>query len=242
MCTVSFIPLPKGFILTSSRDEMLTRKTVPPAFYNHNGKFLIYPRDIKGGGTWFAADQSGKIACLLNGAFREHTRKDKYRKSRGLILLESFEYDSFNDFYWSVDLKDIEPFTLLSINYSDQHELYELIWDGDTKYFIGRDIQQARIWSSSTLYNPLIQTARRKWFNSWLMDHKDDPEKSIKEFHTSRHGNTEQNDILMKRIGGLQTISITQFKNDGNVGRFYYKDLEDNEEFIKIIQYEQHMV
>jgi hypothetical protein len=242
MCTVTLIPLQQGFILTSSRDEMLTRKTVAPEFYDHNGKSLIYPRDIKGGGTWFAADQSGKIACLLNGGFREHVRKEKYRKSRGLILLESFEYDSTHDFYRSVDLEDIEPFTLLMINYNDGHDLFELIWDGEKKYFIERDIKQPGIWSSSTLYSPSVRATRRKWFNKWIMDHWDYPEMAIRDFHTSRHGDTEQNDILMKRSGGLQTISLTQFKFENNSGRFYYNDLKENKESVTLIHYEQQIV
>ena len=50
---------------------------------------------------------------MLNGAFTKHERNLPYRKSRGLIVLEIFEYKSFSDFVTDVDLHNIEPFTLV---------------------------------------------------------------------------------------------------------------------------------
>ena len=89
MCTVSFISLNNKFVITSNRDENILR---PVAFAPQeeiiNGCKIIYPKDPKAGGTWFAINQSGAVAVLLNGAFEKHIPLNNYSKSRGLILLE----------------------------------------------------------------------------------------------------------------------------------------------------------
>ncbi|MBK9018424.1 MAG: NRDE family protein [Saprospiraceae bacterium] len=33
---------------------------------------LIFPRDTAAGGTWIAASDTNRVACLLNGAFVKH--------------------------------------------------------------------------------------------------------------------------------------------------------------------------
>ena len=59
-----------------------------PDFHILPNKKIIFPKDAKAGGTWFAAADTGVIAVLLNGAFKKHIAQPPYRKSRGLILLE----------------------------------------------------------------------------------------------------------------------------------------------------------
>ena len=69
MCTVSFLPLDNGFILTSNRDERALRKPAEfPATYQSNSGTVTFPRDGKAGGTWIAASKT-KMICLLNGGF-----------------------------------------------------------------------------------------------------------------------------------------------------------------------------
>ena len=105
MCTVTYIPKPDGFLLTSSRDEKINRTTLPPRSYTHNHQELIYPKDTKGLGSWIAISHKKRIACLLNGAFENHAKKETYTKSRGLILTESFNYLMIDDFINDIDLQ-----------------------------------------------------------------------------------------------------------------------------------------
>jgi len=73
MCTVTYLPLKKGFILTSNRDERLLRKpSTVPQIQLINKVAVLFPRDMEANGTWMATAQNGRSVCLLNGAFEPH--------------------------------------------------------------------------------------------------------------------------------------------------------------------------
>ena len=74
MCTVSFVSVNGHIIITSNRDENIQRPTAAaPDFEMQGQKKIIFPKDAKAGGTWFAACSNGAVAVLLNGAFEKHT-------------------------------------------------------------------------------------------------------------------------------------------------------------------------
>ena len=110
MCTVTFIPVKEDeYIFTHNRDEKLTRKSsLPPKERCFGDKKLIYPVDSDKNGTWFCCDKSNKVACILNGAFEKHKSNPPYKKSRGVIVLESFLNNSFENWIEDVNLKKAE--------------------------------------------------------------------------------------------------------------------------------------
>ncbi|NDC40852.1 MAG: hypothetical protein EBZ77_04755, partial [Chitinophagia bacterium] len=56
MCTVTYLPLDNGHILTSNRDEQLLRQAAaPPELIEGKTGGILFPRDGKAGGTWIAA-------------------------------------------------------------------------------------------------------------------------------------------------------------------------------------------
>jgi hypothetical protein len=236
MCTVTYIPTSTGFILTSSRDEKVYRPTLEPHLYQHFDQKLLYPKDLKAGGTWIAVSEHNQIACLLNGAYENHQKKAFYRNSRGQILLESFKYEDARCFYEDADFSGVEPFTLILIKDSAFHKFR---WDGLWKYIKEMDRSQPGIWSSVTLYDRAVRDQREKWFNAWLNSHKHSPGYDIAEFHLSCHGNERDNDILMKRSSGLQTLSVSQIRNENSQISFRYIDLLKGEAkitFLKDVQ------
>ncbi|HAD11338.1 MAG TPA: hypothetical protein DCF33_02760, partial [Saprospirales bacterium] len=111
MCTVTYLPLSNGFILTHNRDEAPARS--PKSIVREGSPAILFPRDTHAGGTWIACSQSGRTACLLNGAFVLHRRQPPYRRSRGLLLLDFFDWKNADDFFAEYDLHNIEPFTFL---------------------------------------------------------------------------------------------------------------------------------
>lgn len=230
MCTVTYIPHTNGFYFTSSRDEQASRATIAPQKYLVEGIELVFPRDERAGGTWIASSLKGKTACLLNGAFERHQRKESYAKSRGLILLESFQYSTTPEFADTIDLNNIEPFTLLTLDYSDKNRFhfYEFRWDGEKKYLKKLDTDTCQIWSSATLYLPTAQLMRKQLFENWIEKHKDLPDKNILNFHTTKHGLKENEDIIMKGILDLMTVSISQVRLDNNGVTFNYFDRVNN--------------
>ena len=113
MCTVTYLPTNDGdFIFTSNRDEDPRRAVGDLQHINSpEGKKLLLPKD-RAGGSWIALSQTGRLACILNGAFTKHQRKLSYRKSRGLILIDFFDWPDALSFWQDYNLIKIEPFTL----------------------------------------------------------------------------------------------------------------------------------
>lgn len=225
MCTVTYIPTPGGFVLTSSRDEKQVRPTLPPQEYRHGIRKLTYPKDEIAGGTWIATDHQGNIACLLNGAFENHVKQPCYRKSRGLVLLESFEAHDAVDFWDATVLEGVEPFTLLLIRGIETEQLLECRWDGEQKHLREVDAKRTSIWSSATLYDRNARINREQWFAQWIAMHAAQEDRNIIGFHTTKHGNDQTRDVLMEREGGLRTVSVTQVARIGHYERMFYQDL-----------------
>lgn len=230
MCTVTFIPTSDGFYFTSSRDERSSRPTIPPARYTDTTRTLVYPKDEKAGGTWIASDSKGKMACLLNGAFVNHKKEADYKKSRGVILLNSFNYENISEFSEQMDLNNIEPFTLLILDYTygSLKHFDEFRWDGERKHLKHLSQTEPQIWSSSTLYSKPIQEIRQNLFLNWIEKHKHFEDKMIFDFHNKKHGLYSTEDILMQGYKDLRTISISQIhlKNENSV--FKYLDIMRN--------------
>ncbi|AFK05500.1 hypothetical protein Emtol_0228 (plasmid) [Emticicia oligotrophica DSM 17448] len=229
MCTVSYVPLENGFMLTSSRDEKAHRPTAIPQVYELNNENLIFPKDLQSGGTWIAlAPTEKRMACLLNGAFENHQKKDQYRMSRGKVLLENFKYPNAEIFNAFQTFEDIEPFTLLLLEIDQFLKFSELRWDGTQKYFSRINIQKPKIWSSATLYDRTIREEREAKFENWLAHNN---WKDIENFHAQKHGLSTQNDIIMKREEGLQTLSISQIHYQQSNFTFNYSDLVEQKTY-----------
>ena len=131
MCTVTYIPLENSdFILTSSRDIPFSReKAEHPKKAIENGVELYYPKDGKAGGTWIGTSSKNRLICLLNGGFEYHTSRANYTKSRGLIVKELLKVDNIRKGLNEVDLKDVEQFTLTIVDWNNDLELIEFVWE-----------------------------------------------------------------------------------------------------------------
>jgi uncharacterized protein with NRDE domain len=227
MCTVSYIPLDRGFILTSSRDEKALRTTLKPQAYTEQNNILVYPKDVIAGGTWIAANNKRQIACLLNGGFQNHIKQTAYSKSRGRILLDSFNFPSHSEFISEINLDNVEPFTLLLMDYGLNHEFNQIVWDGEKKHIDKINLHLPGIWSSATLYSDTDRDLRTSWFKEWLVKNREFEDSNILDFHSANHTDIDRINILMKRENELQTLSISQFRIMGEIETFNYHDLGD---------------
>src|SRR6478672_10980817 len=114
MCTVSFVNANGKIIITSNRDEKTLRPgAIEPKNYLINNRKIIFPKDKKAGGTWYAVNENSTILVLLNGAEERHQLKSHYRKSRGLIVLDLISSKSVVQTWKFIGLENIEPFTLV---------------------------------------------------------------------------------------------------------------------------------
>lgn len=232
MCTVSFIPQKTdgGFVLTSNRDEKSFRSTIPPLLYDFGETKLGFPKDEKAGGSWIAANNNGRLCCLLNGAFVAHKKKSKYEQSRGTILVElvSFPKSPFI-FYEEKSLVGIEPFTIITLEKSRNNITHfsEFIWDGSKKHYRELNPEEPQIWSSATLYTKEHRNLRKQWFGQFLknVNGSISPE-NILEFHSSTHTDDNSINLVMARERGLKTTSITQVVTINGKLRMDYFDLQ----------------
>ncbi len=223
MCTVTYLPVRNnGFILTSSRDVPFAREqALHPKKYNEDDVEITYPKDGRAGGTWIGTSSKKRLICLLNGGFENHYLTTdlniKYRKSRGIIVLDLLKESEINIALTDIDLDKIEPFTLVIVDWNEGLELLELVWDGTEKH-IKRMSQENHIWSSSTLYDDEMKQLRRDWFENWELHQK---RTDILNFHHTAGIGNESLDVLMKREK-VGTVSITQVaKIDGKITMNY---------------------
>lgn len=222
MCTVTYLPREDGFVLCSNRDEIPSRG-VPELSREHRGEqVLLFPKDPLRGGTWLALSSTGRVVCVLNGAFVKHHHRPPYRKSRGLVVLESFDYPRLETFFEGYDLEGIEPFTMVSVEGS---RLYEFRWDGQRRHLQPLDAGAPHIWSSATLYPPEIQRRREAWFHSWLQGRSDFDAAAVRHFH--KHGGEPDpwNGFVMNRHDRVRTVSISCIEVSRSGATFHYEDL-----------------
>jgi hypothetical protein len=226
MCTVTFVPVKSGVLITSSRDEKQVRKAaLPPQGYIHGGNILTYPKDAEAGGTWVAVKDNGDAAVLLNGGYVKHTPSPPYHKSRGLVMLDIFSDEEPFAVFKDAMLSNIEPFTLVLYIAG---ELTECRWDGRKKYSTALQHNIPHIWSSVTLYDESVRQRRERWFAEWLHINPAPAMKDIINFHQYGGDGDVTNDVCMSRDGIYQTVSITvlQLVKDDTV--MQYVDLANN--------------
>lgn len=228
MCTVTYIPTSNGFTLTSSRDEIAIRRTLKPIVYQLYDQEIIFPKDEIAGGSWIAVSKENRFACLLNGAFGKHIRKDHYAKSRGIVLLEYFNYRDVSEFTRFIDLKGVEPFTLLVIEMHENLTFHELKWDEKKLYIYPVSSDQTHIWSSPSLYDEDTIKLREKLFKEWLSKNTQKEKFNVLDFHFQKHGLSDEQAILMKKNDLLKTVSVSQLLVSKIQKEFTYFDLIDN--------------
>lgn len=228
MCTVSFVATNGKVIITSNRDENVLRPAVEPRNYSINNKNIIFPKDAKSGGTWFAVDENGTILVLLNGAKEKHQPAHSYRKSRGLIVLELIGNASPKDLWTAIDLENIEPFTLILFQ---NNELFQLRWNGLAKETTLLDSAKNYIWSSSTLYSKDIRENRLNWFYSLLESNPAVAQQEMRDFHRYTEAENQENGLVINRNDKLKTLSITQAVSEMNKMAILHSDLVANENF-----------
>lgn len=223
MCTVSFVNTNGKIIITSNRDEKIIRpNAIEPKNYLINNKNIIFPKDSKAGGTWYAIDEHSNILVLLNGAEEKHILKDSYRKSRGLIVLELISSFSPLQEWINIDLQNIEPFTIVLF---ENQKLYQLRWNETEKETTALDTNQSHIWSSSTLYSKEIREKRAHWFYTFLDIKPEVNEEELFNFHRYTETENKEHGLVINRNDILKTLSITQTVIETNKVAIHYNDL-----------------
>ncbi|MCY7350626.1 MAG: NRDE family protein [Cytophagaceae bacterium] len=231
MCVLTYLPTLTGFILTNNRDEHISRpRAIPPRRYCLHNREVYFPKDPRAGGTWLAASRHLTV-CLLNGAFAPHFPQPPYRQSRGLVVLDRFDFTGTDEFVKTYPFEGLEPFTLLTFETSGALAINELRWDGKQLSPAEKDPSQAHIWSSVTLYSPAVVQTRQGWFADWQQQYPDFQAEDIWRFHHTGGRGDHKNDLVMERPNGILTFSVMQVEKMGETLRLAYQDLQTREEW-----------
>jgi succinate dehydrogenase flavin-adding protein (antitoxin of CptAB toxin-antitoxin module) len=229
MCTVSFVFSNGKAIITHNRDEKVARPSaIEPKNYLVNNKNILFPKDPKAGGTWYAITEDGTILVLLNGADEKHEVKLPYRRSRGLIVLDIISSDSAINEWENIDLDNVEPFTIVLFQ---DHKLYQLRWNGMQKTVLNLDTTKSHIWSSATLYPKEIRENRSNWFHTFLDTRPEITETEMYNFHRYTENDNQENGLIINRNDSMKTLSITQSVVDQNKVTLVHHDLIANKDF-----------
>jgi uncharacterized protein with NRDE domain len=232
MCTVSYVQSDGVTIITSNRDEKVVREpAVEPTNYRIKNKNIIFPKDPKAGGTWYAINDDGTVLVLLNGASEKHQLKASYKKSRGLIVLDLIATKSPISEWETIDLSGIEPFTLVLFQ---KNKLYQLRWNEINKETILLNASQNHIWSSSTLYSAELRQKRAKWFSSFMEVNPEASFKKLFQFHRYTEEQNQEHGLVINRSDVLKTLSITQTVIKKNKIEIIYNDLITEKEYSKV--------
>ncbi len=222
MCTATYLPIgPSGFILTHSRDEKAIRSAaLPPRAVSIGGRTVTFPQDPQGMGTWIAIATSLTV-CLLNGAFVPHQPQPPYKHSRGLVVLDVFDYVSIDAFIQHYTFTGLEPFTLLL---AESGRLTELRWNGKRLFISEKDPKKPHIWSSVTLYTAETVQERVRWFAQWQQQISYWSVGAIRQFHKTAGDGEPQNALRMNRHH-YYTVSLTSVLSNGTQTEMIYEDL-----------------
>lgn len=237
MCTVTIIPQGKhDFILTSNRDEAPNRISLVPDYYHIEGVNLLFPKDKVAGGTWIGVSEKNRMICLLNGAYSCHERQTQYRLSRGVVVKDFMIAPDVVLALESYNLLDIEPFTMVIVDWNTNLKFYELVWDGNNKH-VNQLPLEPKIWSSSTLYNNDMKAQRLQWFNAFKTENELNAN-SLLEFHKTAGKANMDYGVIMDR-GFVKTTSITQVNKTNNNINMRFESLLNNEVTQTLFKFEQ---
>lgn len=203
MCTVTYVPKKDGFIFTSNRDEQPERKTIAPKYYQESKIDLFFPKDEIAGGTWIGLSSQNRLVCLLNGGVVYHNPKIKFPKSRGVVVKHLLMVNDVLKTMQEIDLEGVAPFTLVVVDWKQEHKIYELIWCRNQKQIKELSTNDKYIWSSSTLYTEQMKAERKEWFAGL-----DSDKISVLAFHQNEKlGNVETSPKMKREI--VETVSTT---------------------------------
>ena len=226
MCTVTLIPKGKNdFVLTSNRDEAPNRVSLAPEVYSIQNTKLLFPKDEMSGGTWIGISEKNRLICVLNGGNEKHDRKPEYRLSRGVVAKDFMLSDNIETAIDTYNLHDIEPFTIVIVDWNTTLRFFELVWNGNEKQCTELPLEP-KIWSSSTLYTNEMKKERLQWFEGFKNKNVLTAN-SLMQFHKTAGHNNDDYGVVMNR-GFVKTTSITQVKKYNDALEMRYENLQNN--------------
>lgn len=223
MCTLTYVPLSYQTVITVNRDEAPSRAASDPVIYEDNGRrYWLAPEPVSGGSNLVLDIINQRLLVLLNGAFEAHESKPPYRLSRGVVIMEAFDFDSLKIMTDNYDFSGIEPFTLLSFQNSKWEEIR---WDGEEVYHSVPSAANIGIWSSAKLYESEEAKVREESFMNFVERSRAIYAQHLFDIHQRDRHDPRGVGFRMNHEDIVKTVSITQLIFENNRVMLRYMDL-----------------
>jgi Transport and Golgi organisation 2 len=221
MCTVSFIPNPRGFFVGMNRDESVRRPVaLLPQVHFCDGRLSVYPSE-PAGGTWIGLNDAGLCFALINW-YAVRVRPVNGTISRGTVvkaLLPARTLDESHSALRLLPLSRMPPFRVMAIALRDR-SITEFRWDQDL-LLTERKPWNANHWFSSGLDESAAQAKRGEVCRQeWKKPNAGDLE-WLRELHKSHLPEPGAFSICMHREEAA-TVSYTEIEIKESLGVMRY--------------------
>ncbi len=224
MCTCTYIPTKGGFLFAANRDEDPSRAGKEVVEKKADGT-RWYVREPRLGGTNLCLNDKGRLVCLLNGSQNRAHPKGPFRKSRGWVVLDSFEYHTMEAFFKDYSFERINAFMLVAL---EKDKIFLLDWDGEKENSATVNPQNPYIWASPWLYTDYWYERRKAWLADFLIKKPGPTLDELFRFQSQGGDGNRENDMVMNRENKVCTVSISGMEYRNGICKILHKDLIQN--------------
>jgi hypothetical protein len=209
MCTVTFIPRKRGYVLGMNRDEQRARlKGLLPGRRKIENQRVIYPSEPDGG-TWISLNEAGAAFALINW-YSVSARVIGKTVSRGKIIpaISALQSAAIADVRLrNLPFMRINPFRLIAV-FPTSQELVEWRWDLN-ELVQKRHRWACRQWISSGHDEATAQKMRSQTFNQFRAQPSAGNPDWVRRLHSSHIPVSGPFSTCMHRKDAV-TVSFTQ--------------------------------
>jgi hypothetical protein len=233
MCTVSFIPSSKGFLLAMNRDEQRTRtKGLAPDIHQSGGIRALYPSESSDG-TWIGLNEAGLTIALINW-YSKPQLTGTPAFSRGEIIPKLLASGSVHDaelLLRNLPLTQLNPFRIIMISAriksidefrSDARSLEKVSFLWETHH-----------WFSSGFDEPETMQQRALTCSNEGNHSETDPLTRVRNLHRSHSPEKGPYSICMHREDAC-TVSFTELIVEDTIATMAYQEGSPCEEHPRI--------
>ena len=222
MCTLSFLPESRGFLLLMNRDEQRTREPGrPPALHSCGDGAALYPSE-QGGGTWIGINESGLALALINWYSRPQLGEAP-AFSRGEIiprLLTQRTLHEVHSILSELPLGHLDPFRLIGISYAAK-EVREWRSDHVTLECLPASWERTH-WFSSGFEEAGVSLVRGETVKRHFTRLKTETRERLQELHRSHEPEQGAYSICMHRQDAC-TVSCTGLSVSAKLATMTYQ-------------------
>lgn len=221
MCTVTFSPRQRGYLLAMNRDEKLSRAVgLPPARKTIQGRAVLAPAE-PGGGTWITVNDTGTTFALINWyAIARQVKTNPV--SRGNVVRRVSPLTigaSVRMALEQIPLQQVNPFRLIGV-FPATKEVLEWCWDLKqlTRIIHPWGLQQ---WISSGFDEAQAQIMRGAAFQSAARQKGPGTPAWLRRLHRSHRPAAGPFSTCMHRSDAA-TVSYTEVRVSSNQAQMNY--------------------